>query len=184
MDWVAQRLGLYKYHHDKANVVVDALSGRAMTDLRAMFTRLNLFDDGDLLAELQVENNSTFNFGLNKDGVLYFRGQMYRDLCELYWWLGLKREVIGFVARCLTCQQVKAELQLPSGLLQLVKIPLWKWERVTIDFVSGLPLKPTKKDSIWVIVDRLTKDPCSSSWFWKKLYKALGSRLDNEGDSI
>ncbi|KAA3477772.1 integrase [Gossypium australe] len=83
--------------------------------------------------------------------------KMYRDLRELYWWSHLKREVTDFVARCLICQQVKAEHQLPSGLLQPIKIPLWKWERVTIDFVSGLPLTPIKKDSVWVIVDRLTK---------------------------
>ena len=83
--------------------------------------------------------------------------KMYRDLKELYWWPGLKREVTEVVGKCLTCQQVKAEHQLPSGLLQPVKVPLWKWERVTMDFVSGLPLTPSKKDSIWVIVDRLTK---------------------------
>ncbi|KAA3479880.1 DNA/RNA polymerases superfamily protein [Gossypium australe] len=70
--------------------------------------------------------------------------KMYRDPCELYWWLGLKCEV-------------KAEHQLPSSLLQPVKIPLWKWERVMMDFVSGLPLTPTRKNSVWVIVDRLTK---------------------------
>ena len=83
--------------------------------------------------------------------------KLYRDLRELYWWPGLKREVTEFVGKCLTCQQVKAEHQLTSGLLQPVKIPLWKWERVTMDFVSGLPLTPSKKDSVWVIVDRLTK---------------------------
>ena len=52
---------------------------------------------------------------------------------------------------------MKAEHQLPSGLLQPVKIPLSKWERVTMDFVSGLPLSPSKKDLVWVIMDRLTK---------------------------
>ena len=61
------------------------------------------------------------------------------------------------MGKCLTCQKEKVEHQLPSGLLQPVKIPLWKWERVTMDFVSGLPLTSTKKDSVWVIVDRLMK---------------------------
>lgn len=61
------------------------------------------------------------------------------------------------VSKCLTCQQVKAENQFPSGLLQSIHISQWKCERVTMDFVNGFPLKPTKKDSIWVIVDRLTK---------------------------
>lgn len=82
---------------------------------------------------------------------------VYSDLWELYWWLGLELEVDTFVSHCLTCQKAKVEHQLPSGLLQLVKIPQWKWERVTMDFVTGLPLTPTKKDSIWVIADRLTK---------------------------
>ncbi|XP_052486297.1 uncharacterized protein LOC128041039 [Gossypium raimondii] len=162
-----------EYHSGKANVVVDALSRRARTNLRVLFTHISLFDDG-------VESGSTSDFGLGKDGILCFRGRvcvpndsdmrqsiprevhsspyvmhpggnkMYRDLRELYWWLGLKREVTYFVVN-----------QLPSGLLQPVKIPLRKWERVTMDFISGLPLTPTKKDS-----------------FWKKLHEALGSRLD------
>ncbi|KAA3477410.1 Retrovirus-related Pol polyprotein from transposon 297 family [Gossypium australe] len=83
--------------------------------------------------------------------------KLYRDPRELYWWPGLKRELTDFVRKCLTCQQVKVEHQLPSKLLQPVTIPVWKWERVTMDFVSGLYLTPTKKDSVWVMVDRLTK---------------------------
>lgn len=83
--------------------------------------------------------------------------KLYRDLRELYWWPGLKHEVTDFVSYYLTCQKLKAEHQLPSRLLQPVKIPLWKWERVTMYFVSGLPLTLTKKDSIWVIVDCFTK---------------------------
>ncbi|KAA3484266.1 DNA/RNA polymerases superfamily protein [Gossypium australe] len=73
------------------------------------------------------------------------------------------------------CQQVKAEHQLPSGLLQPVKIPLWKWERITMDFVSGPPLSPTKKDTMWVIVDLLTKSthfvPVRTDYSLQKLAK-------------
>ncbi|KAA3466799.1 DNA/RNA polymerases superfamily protein [Gossypium australe] len=171
---------IIEYHFGEANVVADAMSRKAMTNLRAMFTRLSLFDDGSLLAELQIKSGSTSDFGLNSKGVLCFRRRicvpkdtdlrqsilrevhsspyaMHPDLRELYWWPGLKREVTDFVSKCLTCQQVKAEHQLLLGLLQPVKIPLWKWERVAMDFVSGLPVTPTKKDSVWVIVDRLTK---------------------------
>ncbi|KAA3461274.1 DNA/RNA polymerases superfamily protein [Gossypium australe] len=83
--------------------------------------------------------------------------KMYRDLREQFWWSGLKQEVTEFVSKCLTCQQVKDEHQLPSGLLHPVRISLWEWERITMDFVSGLPLMPMKKDSVWVIVDRLMK---------------------------
>ncbi|XP_016743182.1 uncharacterized protein [Gossypium hirsutum] len=81
------------------------------------------------------------------------RNKLYQDLRELYWWPGLKRKVTDYVSKCLTCQQVKVEHQVPSGLLQQVMIPLWKWERVTMDFMSGLPLTPSKKDSVWVRTD-------------------------------
>jgi len=83
--------------------------------------------------------------------------KMYRDLREQYWWPGLKRDVTDFEARYLTCQQVQAEHQFPSGSLQPIQIPQWKWECVTMDFVSGLPLTHSKKYSIREIVDLLTK---------------------------
>ncbi|KAK8659638.1 hypothetical protein V6N13_029835 [Hibiscus sabdariffa] len=82
---------------------------------------------------------------------------MYRDLKDEYYWVGLKKDVVEFVSKCMVCQRVKAEHQFPSGLLQPLKIPEWKWERITMDFVTGLPLTPSKKDSAWVIVDRFTK---------------------------
>ena len=82
---------------------------------------------------------------------------MYRDLKQLYWWNGMKNDVADFVSRCLVCQQVKAEHQRPAGLHQNIEIPEWKWERITMDFVTGLPRTPKGFDSIWVIVDRLTK---------------------------
>ena len=74
-----------------------------------------------------------------------------------YWWEGMEREVADFVARCLVCQQVKVEHQKPSGTLQSLDIPEWKWDKITMDLVIEL-LRSTKGyDSIWVIVDRLTK---------------------------
>ena len=69
----------------------------------------------------------------------------------------LEEDVVDYVAKCLTCQQVKAEHQKPSGKLQPLPIPEWKWERITMDFVVGLPRTKDGYDSIWVIVDRLTK---------------------------
>ena len=83
--------------------------------------------------------------------------KMYRDLKKHFWWPRMKRDVVEHVARCLTCQQVKAEHQRPGGLLQPLNIPEWKWEEVTMDFVSGLPKSSEGYDSIWVIVDRMTK---------------------------
>ncbi|KAA3473639.1 Gag protease polyprotein [Gossypium australe] len=69
----------------------------------------------------------------------------------------MKQDIYEFVAKCLVCQQVKVEHQVPSGLLQPVMIPEWKWGRMNMDCVSGLPMSPKKKDEIWVVVDRLTK---------------------------
>jgi len=83
--------------------------------------------------------------------------KMYLDLKEKYWWYGLKRDVAEYVALCDTCQRVKAEHQRPAGLLQPMKIPEWKWEEVGMDFIVGLPRTQKGYDSIWVIVDRLTK---------------------------
>ncbi|KAG8483030.1 hypothetical protein CXB51_021959 [Gossypium anomalum] len=83
--------------------------------------------------------------------------KMYNDLKRRFWWSGMKRDISDFVSKCLICQQVKAEHQVPSGLLQPIMIPEWKWDRVTMDFVSRLPLSSSKKDAIWVVVDRLTK---------------------------
>ena len=69
----------------------------------------------------------------------------------------MKKEIANFVSKCLTCQQVKAELQKPAGKIQLLPIPVWKWEKITMDFVTGLPRTQRQHDAIWVIVDRLTK---------------------------
>ncbi|GKA88286.1 putative reverse transcriptase domain-containing protein [Tanacetum coccineum] len=83
--------------------------------------------------------------------------KMYQDLKLLYWWPNIKADIATYVSKCLTCAKVKAERQKPSGLLQQPEIPVWKWERITMDFVSGLTRKPSGYDTIWVIVDRLTK---------------------------
>ena len=83
--------------------------------------------------------------------------KMYHTLKEHYWWKGMKRDIAEFISRCLTCQQVKAEHQKPVGLLQSLSIPQWKWERITMDFVVGLTRCRSGHDTIWVIVDRLTK---------------------------
>ena len=83
--------------------------------------------------------------------------KMYQDLRRRYYCSGMKRHVGDFVRRCLTCQQVKAERQKPVGLLQLLEVDEWKWEHVTMDFVTHFPWTPQRHDAVWVIVDRLTK---------------------------
>nr|GFB20848.1 hypothetical protein [Tanacetum cinerariifolium] len=69
----------------------------------------------------------------------------------------MKRDVATFVSRCLICQQVKIEHQRASGLLQPLNIPVWKWDEISMDFVTGLPRTQRRHDAIWVVVDRLTK---------------------------
>ena len=105
----------------------------------------------DLKRRLMYESHNTvftMHPGSNK---------MYQDLKQYYWWRGMKREVTEYVSKCLMCQQVKAEHQVPSGLLNPIPVPQWKWDNITMDFVSGFPLTQRKHDSVWVIIDRLTK---------------------------
>ncbi|GJY31110.1 putative reverse transcriptase domain-containing protein [Tanacetum coccineum] len=83
--------------------------------------------------------------------------KMYQDLKKLYWWPNMKAEIATYVGKCLTCAKVKAEYQKPSGLLVQPVIPVWKWENITMDFVTKLPKTSTGQDTVWVIVDRLTK---------------------------
>ncbi|GJY30557.1 putative reverse transcriptase domain-containing protein [Tanacetum coccineum] len=83
--------------------------------------------------------------------------KMYHDLKKIYWWPNIKAIIAEYVSKCLTCSRVKAECQKPSGLLVQPEIPMWKWERITMDFVTKLPKTLTGHDAIWVIVDRLTK---------------------------
>ena len=69
----------------------------------------------------------------------------------------MKKDISEYVSKCLTCQQVKAEHQVPFGLLNPLPIPQWKWDNITIDFVFDFSLTQRKHDEVWVIVDRLTK---------------------------
>jgi hypothetical protein len=83
--------------------------------------------------------------------------KMYLDIKARYWWRGMKKEIAQYVARCDTCQRTKAEHQKPAGLLQPLPVPEWKWEEIGMDFVTGLTQTQKGNDSIWVIIDRLTK---------------------------
>ena len=69
----------------------------------------------------------------------------------------MKKDTTECVTKCLTCQQVKAEYQAPTGKLHPLSIPEWKWEKITMDFVLRLPRTFRKHDAIWVIIDQLTK---------------------------
>ena len=83
--------------------------------------------------------------------------KMYRDIKKSYWWNNMKREIAEFVSKCLTCQRVKAEHQKSAGKLQSLEVPEWKWDDISMDFIEGLPRTQKGHDSIWVIIDRLSK---------------------------
>jgi hypothetical protein len=83
--------------------------------------------------------------------------KMYQDLKNRFWWYGMKREIAEYVAVCDNCQRIKAEHQRPAGLLQHLQIPQWKWDEIGMGFIVGLPCTRTGYDSMWVVVDRLTK---------------------------
>ncbi|KAL0550001.1 hypothetical protein IC582_014497 [Cucumis melo] len=117
--------------------------------------------------------------------------KMYQDLKRVYWWRNMKREVAEFVSRCLVCQQVKAPRQKPAGLLQPLSIPEWKWENVSMDFITGLPRTLRGFTVIWVVVDRLTKSahfvPGKSTYTaskWAQLYMSEIVRLHGVPVSI
>nr|GFA65094.1 hypothetical protein [Tanacetum cinerariifolium] len=88
---------------------------------------------------------------------LRVRALTYQDMKKLYWWPNMKADIATCVSKCLTCAKVKAEHKKPSGLLVQPKIPEWKWDNITMDFVTKLPKSSQGYDTIWVIVDRLTK---------------------------
>ncbi|GJT74407.1 putative reverse transcriptase domain-containing protein [Tanacetum coccineum] len=97
----------------------------------------------------------------------------------------MKNDIATYVSKCLTYAKVKAEHQKPSGLVQQPEILVWKWERISMDFVSGLPRMPSGYDTIWVVVDRLTKSahflPMKKMDSMEKLTslrEALGTNLD------
>ncbi|GJX70141.1 putative reverse transcriptase domain-containing protein [Tanacetum coccineum] len=120
-----------RYHPGKANVVADALTQKEACDESAAH-KLKYF----------------VHPGADK---------MYYDLRDRYWWPRMKKDIAVYVNRCLTCLKVKAQHQRPSGLLQQPEILEWKWEGIAIDFVTKLPRTSSRHDTIWVIVDRLTK---------------------------
>ncbi|GJS40896.1 putative reverse transcriptase domain-containing protein [Tanacetum coccineum] len=112
--------------------------------------------------------------------------KMYQDMKKLYWWPNMKADIATYVSKCLTCAMVKAEHQRPSGLLVQPKIPQWKWDNITMDFVTKLPKLPQGLDTIWEVVTRhgipvsiiCDRDPRFASNFWRSLQNALGTNLD------
>ena len=72
----------------------------------------------------------------------------YHDLKEMYWQGDMKKNIAEFVAQCPNCQQVKVEHQKPEGYMQRIKLPIWKWDIINMDFVTGYSRSFEKFDSI------------------------------------
>ncbi|KAH0987767.1 hypothetical protein GBA52_014944 [Prunus armeniaca] len=132
-------------------------------------TRLYVPNDQALKREILEEAHSSA-FAMHPGST-----KMYHTLREHYGWPFMKKEIAEYVNKCLICQQMKAERQKPSGLLQPLPIPQWKWEHITMDFVFKLPRTQNKHDGVWVIVDRLTKSahflPVRANYTLNKLAK-------------
>ncbi|GKD69505.1 putative reverse transcriptase domain-containing protein [Tanacetum coccineum] len=128
----------------KANVVADALSRKERVKPR----RSEAFKQENVLAEKATWFRSIDGKEGRREFILY---RLYMGPS------GMKRDIATYVSKCLTCSKVKAEHQRPSGLLQQPKILKWKRDNITIDFITKLPRSKSGHDSVWVIVDKLTK---------------------------
>jgi len=144
-------------------------------------------DDGIFHIKRKMKEQETKHFRLDENVVLWFKdwlvvrkdrklreqilteahssklfihpgsSRMYQDLKLRFWWTKMKKEIAAHVARCDVCRRVKADHLKPAGPLQPLSIPGWKWEEISMDFITGLPTTQKGPDSIWVIVECLTK---------------------------
>ncbi|GKA62655.1 putative reverse transcriptase domain-containing protein [Tanacetum coccineum] len=160
-----------RYHPGKANVVADALTAQKEASAesaelqRGIDEMIELTSDGELyyldqiwvLLKGDVRTPIMDEAHKSKYSVHPGADKMYYYLRDRYWWSGMKKEISVYVSKCLTCLKVKVEHQRPSGLLQQPEIPEWKWEGIAMDFVTKLSRTSSGHNTIWVIVDRLTK---------------------------
>nr|GEW69314.1 putative reverse transcriptase domain-containing protein [Tanacetum cinerariifolium] len=139
------------------NVIAEGLNGTDQQTEKREDVSLHYMDRiwvplvGDIRTKVMDKAHKTrYSVHLRAD-------KMYYDLRDMYWWPGMKKEIAIYVSKCLTCTKVKAKHQRPSGLLQQPEIPEWKWEKISMDFITKLPRSSSGHDAIWVIIDRLTK---------------------------
>ncbi|GJX60427.1 putative reverse transcriptase domain-containing protein [Tanacetum coccineum] len=163
-----------RYHPGKANVVADALSKKEREPplrVRALVMTIGLNLPKQIL-DAPTEARKPENIK-NEDvrGMTVIKHEshkskysihpssekMYQDMKKLYWWPNMKANIATYVSKCLTCAKFKGEHQRPLGLLVQPDIPQWKWDNITMDFITKLPKSSQGYDTIWVIVDQLTK---------------------------
>nr|GFA70194.1 putative reverse transcriptase domain, ribonuclease H-like domain, aspartic peptidase domain protein [Tanacetum cinerariifolium] len=149
-----------RYHPGKANVVGDALSRKERVPLRVRALVMTI--DLDLPKQILKAQTKAENQRISRMKMSWL--PCYGDLRNVIMHESHKSKyaihpvnIATYVSKCLTCAKVKAEHQTPSGLLVQPKIPKWKWDNITMDFVMKLPKSSQGYDTIWVIVDRLTK---------------------------
>jgi hypothetical protein len=110
-----------------------------------------ILEDGDIQSIILKEAHRALycvHLGVKK---------MYTDMRKLLLWVGMKRNVVHFITKCLECQQVKVDHHHSTSLLQPHDVPMSKWEVISMDFVVGFPLTSHRHNAILVIVDNLTK---------------------------
>ncbi|GJY03804.1 putative reverse transcriptase domain-containing protein, partial [Tanacetum coccineum] len=193
-----------RYYPGKANVIVDALSRKERDQplrVQALVMTIGL-DLPKQILNAQTEAQKPENLKKircwrtvvmhkshkSKYSIHPGSDKMYQDMKKLYWWPNMKADIATYVSKCLTCAKVKAEHQRPSGLLVQPEIPQWKWDNITMDFITKLPKSSQGYDTIWVIFDRLTKsaiflpmretDPMERLARMYLEEKALGTNLD------
>nr|GEY51388.1 hypothetical protein [Tanacetum cinerariifolium] len=173
-------LGAILTQREKENVVADALSRKERDKplrVRALVMTISLNLPKQIL-EAQIEALKPDNLekeymgGMIRtdipkerlepraDGTLCLHGRSWLPCYgheKLYWWPNMKADITTYVSKCLTCAKVKAKHQRPLGLLVQPTIPVWKWDNIIIDFITKLPKSSQGFDTIWVIVDQLTK---------------------------
>nr|GEZ62123.1 putative reverse transcriptase domain-containing protein [Tanacetum cinerariifolium] len=176
-----------RYHPRTVNVVAYALSRKErIKPLHVRALMMTIHNDlpkrireaqgeaikkKNLIVHESHKSNYSIHSGLDK---------MYQDLMSLYWWSNMKADIATYISKCLTYAKVKAEHQKPSRLLQQPKIPVWKWERITMDFVSGLPRMPSRDSQL--IDPELIRDTSEKIFHIKNRLLAARSRQKSYTD--
>nr|GFA30119.1 putative reverse transcriptase domain-containing protein [Tanacetum cinerariifolium] len=143
-----------RYHPGKANVVADALIRKELAKPRRVRAMSMTIHSSIKAKILEAQSKASKNTSTSTEILKGLEKQLERKEDG---GARMKKDIAMYVGKCLTCYKVKAEHQTPSRLLQQPKIPEWKWENITMDFVNKVPRTRSGHDSIWVIVDRLTK---------------------------